>query len=214
LLFLARLHEKKGIHSLLSIDALLKAAGTRVQWTVIGNGPERDRFANAIAGHPDFVLHANLSNEEIIPYFSKNDIFVLPSSLDGVPLAMMETMSAGLVPVIYRFNEGIEKMFGDYAFVTPVGDQAALAASITRLDRDRSLLASYSSRCAALIHEKYDVNIRNQEYYRLFGQFRLLKKPTRYKIPNYGGYLEHPLVPAIIRKIVRRMKGQKNTAGH
>lgn len=214
LLFLARLHEKKGIHSLLPIDALLKAAGTRVQWTVIGNGPENERFAASIAGNPDFVLHTSLSNEAIIPYFARNDLFILPSSLDGVPLAMMETMSAGLVPVIYRFNDGIGKMFGEYSFITPVGDEAALAGSIIKLDQDRNLLASYSVRCASLIQEKYEVNIRNREYYNLFGRFRELKKRARYKIPDYGGYLEHPMIPQVVKKIIRVLKGKKRNTDH
>src|SRR5258706_3290662 len=48
LLFLARLDKRKGIYDLLEIDQDLFQKGIQVQWTVIGNGPERVEFKNRI----------------------------------------------------------------------------------------------------------------------------------------------------------------------
>jgi glycosyltransferase involved in cell wall biosynthesis len=206
LLYLARLHHKKGIHELLSIDALLQKAQIPVRWTVIGNGPEKENFQQSITGNPRFQFYADLTNEEIAGYLSQQDLFLLPSRLDGVPLAMLETMSAGIVPIIYRFNQGIEMIFGNEATIVDSGDNQGIAATVTALHNDRVLLEQRSAICRACIHEKFNVVKRNKEYFDLFSRYRELKKSVRRKIPSYGGLLNHPAVPVFLRNGIRTLK--------
>src|SRR5207237_1311035 len=44
LIFIGRLHELKGIFDLPQIDDLLRAKGVVCAWTIVGNGPEREKL--------------------------------------------------------------------------------------------------------------------------------------------------------------------------
>jgi len=206
LLFLARLDKKKGIYDLLEIDRALFRNGIQVQWTVIGNGPERINFENQIKNNSRFKVYSNLTDEEVSTMLRYHDIFVLPSLLDGVPLAMLETMAAGLVPIIYRFNPGIVKIFPTEAITVDPGDTDGMVNYIQKFERNRNLLESYSIACSQVIKARFNLEERNRQYFGFFSAYRSHKKPVRRKIIAYGGLLNNPLVPPFLRNAVRTIK--------
>jgi glycosyltransferase involved in cell wall biosynthesis len=206
LLFLARLDKKKGIYDLLEIDQRLFQKGIQVQWTVIGNGPERMGFGEEIKANARFRLYTNLNDAEKYSKLPEHDIFVLPSRLDGVPLAMLETMGAGLVPILYRFNPGIGMIFPTEAMIVDPGDINGMAQLIQDFDSNRNLLESYSVACADIIRAKFNLEERNRQYFDFFSGYRLHKKPIRRKTIAYGGLLNNPVVPPFLRNTIRSVR--------
>jgi len=206
LLFLARLDKKKGIYDLLEIDQYLFQRGIQVQWTVIGNGPERRDFEDQIKENARFRLFTNLNDAEKYSKLPHHDIFILPSRLDGVPLAMLETMGAGLVPIIYRFNPGIGMIFPAEAIIVDPGDINGMARAIHNFDSDRSLLESYSMACTNVIKARFNLEERNRAYFEFFSGYQLHKKPIRRKTIAYGGLLNNPVVPPFLRNTIRSMR--------
>jgi len=206
LLFLARLNEDKGIYDLPAIDQSLDQHGVNVQWTVIGNGPEKLSFEKIIEHNGRFKLFTNLSDAEVSAFVPHHDIFILPSRLDGVPLAMLETMSAGLVPIIYRFNPGIKMIFPEEAIIVEPGDIEGMTKAIARFNENRVQLEEFSKVCGESVKSKFNLNERNQQYFDFFSEFRIHKKPIRRKIIAYGGLLNNPMVPPWARNAIRSMK--------
>ena len=137
----------------------------------------------------------------------QNDVFVLPSRLDGLPVALLETMSAGCIPVISEFNHGIKQVVTTKeGFVLPVGDTHRFAETITKLNADRILLEQMSQSARLKIENEYDIRERVKDYYDLFNKYKEFKHPPRFHFHRYAGWLDYPFVPVAIKKGVRKIR--------
>jgi glycosyltransferase involved in cell wall biosynthesis len=138
---------------------------------------------------------------------AKNDVYILPSYLDGLPVAMLEAMSVGCVPVMYKFNEGIaEVLKPSEAFIVESGNRKQFADKIAVLYYNRKLLSEMSANSAEKVRRDYDIHKCVNGYKEVFLRYKELKKPVRRKIILYGGILELPFVPVFVRKGLRGLK--------
>ncbi len=86
-LFVGRFVEKKGIHVL---RALVERV-PRARWVLAGWGP----LDPASWGRPNVTVVRAPAVEELTPLYQAADLFVLPSSGEGFPLAVQEAMACG-----------------------------------------------------------------------------------------------------------------------
>ena len=213
ILFLARIHKLKGIFELPVIDEQLAKAGISVRWTIVGDGAEKENFWNIVKDRGNFKMVTLATQEEVLLECSHHDIFILPSYKDGLPVAMLEAMSAGVVPVMYRFNEGIGRIITeDIGFLIKSGEKEGLVNSISRLNADRKLLEKMSQGCFQKVKNEYDVAERARSYYELFYQYEKFKRSKKLKLIRHSGWLDHPLVPSYVRNIVRKIKSSGTKA--
>lgn len=80
------------------------------------------------------------------------DVLVHFAEWEGITIAPREAMAHGVVPVISRFiGSEAEREFvdGENALTFPIGDVAAAADAVARLDRDRALLLRLSAAARA-----------------------------------------------------------------
>ena len=104
---------------------------------VLGEGPLREEVAaRAPAAGADF-LGERPDFERLL---EASDIFVLPSEREGMSLAVLGAMAAGL-PVVVSDGPGNPDAVGEAGEVFPVGDVGALAAALERLAADPGLRA-------------------------------------------------------------------------
>jgi glycosyltransferase involved in cell wall biosynthesis len=99
LVSVGRLSKEKGYDVLLRSIRLLAEEHMRVSVSIIGEGPERVYLSSLIAelGLEEVVtLTGMLNSESIRKHFGTASIFVLPSRSEGMPLALLEAMAAGL----------------------------------------------------------------------------------------------------------------------
>lgn len=93
--------------------------GERVHFVWAGEGDQRATIEKAIATHG---LAANIhllgQRWDVADWQDAADIFVLPSDLEGMPLAIMEAMAKGL-PVIATAVSGIPEELGDTGQLLP-----------------------------------------------------------------------------------------------
>ncbi len=98
-------------------------------------------------------------------------VFVQPSSIEGLPIALLEALAAGCFPVVSAIPENLEPVTVDgsrFGMSFPVGDEAALAtalqAAIDHPERWRT-----SERLGTHVRREYDwdtIAVRTEAIYR------------------------------------------------
>lgn len=146
LAFTGRLVKRKGLDFALSS---LAALGPEVKLAIIGDGPEKEPLA-ALAAQLGIsgrvIFKGFLGEEEKFSVLSACDAFLVPSLHEGLCLAAVEAMHAGL-PVITTRNGGIADIVeeGVNGLFTDHGDAGALREKVRRLQEDAGLRARLSA---------------------------------------------------------------------
>ncbi len=142
-LMTARLIEAKGVREFCQAAALLRGRlpGMPLRFLLVGT---------LDAGSPDALAEAELDalaarhgvdrlghQEDTDALLAQADIFCLPSYREGLSVACLEAMAAGL-PVVTTEAPGCRESVepGISGLLVPVGDAAGLAAALERLIRD------------------------------------------------------------------------------
>jgi glycosyltransferase involved in cell wall biosynthesis len=120
-------------------------AGVNVAFSIIGDGPERQRVLFAIddLGLRDHVrLLGRLSPIAVRDELRRSDIFVLPSLSEGFCNAAIEAMGCGL-PVVMTNCGGAREGVTDgvEGYIVPVWEPIAMGDAVVRLARDPALRA-------------------------------------------------------------------------
>jgi len=112
---------------------------TPVRLLILGEGPMRGELTELIVKHglQDLVrLPGNVDNP--LAYFSRADVFVLCSHVEGLPNVLVEAMFCGCTPVAANCPTGPREVLqdGKYGYLVPMRDPVALADGIVRALRN------------------------------------------------------------------------------
>ncbi|MDE3156912.1 MAG: glycosyltransferase family 4 protein [Acidobacteriota bacterium] len=205
--YAGRIDEAKGVLDLPAIDRRLAEAGVRVCWTIVGSGPDEPRLRAAwgAAGHVRWM--GQLPNAAVRRLFLEQDVFVLASKAEGLPVAMVEAMAAGVVPVVSDLRSGVPEVVhpGVTGERVPVGDVEAFAAALARLAADRDRLEAFSGAARRLVAERHEMRERVAAYQTLYARWRELRRPRPrdVRLP-YGSRLDRPWIPNFVTKLLRQ----------
>lgn len=133
-LFLGDFSPRKGVRDLLAAARLVLAAHADAHFVVAGGEPPAEVVAlaqplGAAVKFPGFV-RGDAKRHAL----QQAALLVLPSYAEGMPVAVLEAMAAGL-PVVTTPVGGVPDFFTDgvNGLLVPPGDVAALAAALVRL---------------------------------------------------------------------------------
>ena len=115
---------------------------------MIGSGPDETLVRSEIAskGYEDRVrLHLHVDHSRIGEFYSAIDAVLFPSSFEGLSLAAIEAIHAG-VPLVCSDIPSFREMFRDSPFLTghlivPLGDRAAWLERVRAILGDETLRA-------------------------------------------------------------------------
>jgi glycosyltransferase involved in cell wall biosynthesis len=207
LVFAGRLeHGQKGVLELPAIATALRDRSVEATWTIIGDGPDGPALR---AGWPESasVRHLGpMTNADTLARLPEHDVFVLPTRVEGLPVALLEAMGCGVVPVVSNIDSGVpDVVTADVNGLLPgVGDVAGFADAIARLDRDRALLDRMSAAGRRVVEERFDVRARVADYQALYARYTELYKPLSPDAAlHYGSRLDQPWIPNPFVRMVR-----------
>lgn len=123
--------------------------GANVQLTVVGGGPALGVFLDRAQGlmqRGAVRLSPTAPNDQLAEHYRQADVLLLPSAFEGLPVALVEAMAAGCVPVVSDLASGVPELIdqGVEGFRVPVGDIAGFAARLCELAADPEKLAGMS----------------------------------------------------------------------
>ena len=133
-LTVARLHWKKGLEYTLQALAILKEKNILFQYTIIGEGQERERLIFTIhqLGLEDRITFVgSVPHQDIMKYYKAADIYLQYSIQEGFCNAVREAQAMGLITIVSN-AEGLSEnvLHGKTGWVVPKRKPNLLAEKI------------------------------------------------------------------------------------
>ena len=190
-----------------------------VKCCIIGDGSERSAVEAQIAAaqmSDRIILLGRLSNEATREQLSRCQALLLLSEYEGLPLAVLEAMSLGVVPICRRIPSGIPELISDGATGFLVGDGEDEVGSIVgKLLAEVELWRTASQGARKLVEANYSRKKNNQSWIDLVMEVAknrtttlkwdrrppTLLPPVNPKLKNYDFR-----TPPIHKRIYRRMR--------
>ena len=136
LLFAGSWIPRKGKREFVQAFSELRRSHPKLRVTIVGSGLPADvvRADFAAADREAVDVRPNVSREELPALLARDQVFVLPSYFEGMPLTLLEAMAAGL-PCVTTNICGMRDLITDGrdGFLIPPGDPSALARHIEAL---------------------------------------------------------------------------------
>jgi glycosyltransferase involved in cell wall biosynthesis len=170
--FMARLQDQKGLPDLIAALAILRDRDTLPRFAIVGSGPMEDWVARRLAEERfgDRVLLRPFE-PPVWPRLAAFDAFVLPSLWEGLPIAVLEAMAAGL-PVVSTTVNGIPEAVEheQSGLLVPPSDPAALADAIERVAADPALRARMGETGRRRYEEQFTLERMIDRFEELYSQ--------------------------------------------
>jgi poly(glycerol-phosphate) alpha-glucosyltransferase len=133
-IMLASLTARKRVDHAVRAVARAAAEHPGVSLDVYGDGPERERVAGAIA-ELDAPVRLRGHVPDAKELLGDSSFLLLTSSSEGLPLVLVEAMSAGCIPIAYDIPYGPADVIrhGRNGYLVPAGDPDAPAHAIAEL---------------------------------------------------------------------------------
>lgn len=183
LISVCRLTEKKGVEFTLRALGRLATEAPKLAWhcRIIGDGPLRKRLealahALGIAERVSFL--GSLAHEEVKQWLRRSHAFVLPSvtarngDVEGIPVALMEAMAAGLT-VVSTNHSGIPELVEDQrtGFLAPERDFETLASRLRFVVEHPERCELISREARRKVEAEFDAERLHDEFAGIISRF-------------------------------------------
>jgi glycosyltransferase involved in cell wall biosynthesis len=165
-----RLSPEKGHACFLQAASEIVRQYPDTRFLLVGDGPERaalERLAGE-AGIAGATIFAGI-RDDVPALLAAMDIFVLPSLIEGMPMALLEAMAARK-PVVATRVGAVPQVIDDGkngVLVAP-GDAAALAAGIKRVLRDAAAAQGWAEAAYRTVEQEYSAAVMAEHYAALY----------------------------------------------
>jgi glycosyltransferase involved in cell wall biosynthesis len=207
-LFLGRLSKNKGVYDLYEIDDRLRAANIEVEWTLMGRGPESDNLMEQWKSKVNVEFVSPESNSDVLKICAKNDVLVFPTKFEGFPVAMVESMSVGCVPIVSNLPGGIRELVTqDTGYLCELNNIDQFADNIAYLHQHRPELERLSFNSKATIHKNYNAVNQSPKFQNIFKKILFSENaPRHHQISkSIGSRLDKAWIPNFVTKRVRNL---------
>ena len=155
-----------------------------LEFNIYGDGDQEQSIKELIKDEKaskNVTLFKALPPSQIIRKIQEHHVFTLMSDYEGMPIALMEAMACGLVPVCYIVKGGIDEIIehGVNGFIVKNRGKD-YQEKLQLLANNKELWETMSKNARATIQQKYSSKITHQKWYELLNQCKDVKqKPLR-----------------------------------
>ena len=141
---------------------------TNFVFNIYGNGSCEEEVKTLINSHVNHkvIFHGAVQPNEIISTIAQHHIFTLMSDYEGMPIALMEAMSCGVVPVclseVSGVNELIEDGVNGFIVTNPRTDYEE---KLLKLSNDLELWRRMSNNAIKTIEKKYTSQVTHKAWF-------------------------------------------------
>ena len=157
---------------------------SNLEFSIYGDGDQEQSIKALIKDEKaskNVILFKALPPSQILNKIQEHRVFTLMSDYEGMPIALMEAMACGVVPVCYVGEGGVDEIIehGVNGFIVKNRGED-YQEKLQLLVNDRSLLETMSKNAISTIEQKYSSKITHQKWFELLNNFKGVKqKPLR-----------------------------------
>jgi glycosyltransferase involved in cell wall biosynthesis len=178
IIYLGRMiEEQKRVSRLIEVVKLLAQRQVKARFTFAGSGPQLNDLKSSLQSFGNVEFLGEVRYADVQPLLSQQDIFLLLSDFEGLPLSLLEAMGQGVVPVVSDLPSGIrEAVTDDTGVRVPIGDSHAAVEAIASLARDRQRLKAMSDAASISVRRNFGADRMAGKYLDLVD--RLAPRPV------------------------------------
>ena len=170
--FIGQMISRKNVFDLLDIFNGLSAKHGNMKLLLLGDGEQRqelEQYANTLPekDHIEFLGF----RDDRLKLLKSFDIFVMTSTLEGIPRCLMETMAMG-IPVAAYDIPGIDQLITHEksGLLAPLGDKNALADFCEKILFDPDYAKSLAENARSYVYEAFSAQRMAKDYEQLFNE--------------------------------------------
>lgn len=163
--------ENKRVNRIL--DAWKTICNDYLDWELIlvGNGPHKDELVATVVNENIHNVHfEDFQVEPPIKFYKDASIYMLTSDLEGFGLVIIESMSYGVVPVVYGSYEAVYDIIedGKSGFITPMPYNNDITIKYLRKLIENENLRIQMAKNAMERTKLFDLNTISEQWYNVF----------------------------------------------
>lgn len=155
ILYLGYFQERKGIHLLIEIFNEMDIDNTKL--IIAGSGKYEKHLKKISNSNPNIIFPGYVKGKEKARYYSKADIFILPTLHDPWGLVLNEAMYFGL-PIITTEYAGGKEMIKNNGFIVDFKEKEKVKKIITKLLQNEKLRKKMGKNSIEII-KKYNIDM-------------------------------------------------------
>jgi colanic acid/amylovoran biosynthesis glycosyltransferase len=201
LVFCGRLvNEQKRIMDVFNAFELATSKFSNVEARFIGDGPEKSNLIQRIkkSASNRIMYEGNFPNWMIQDKLIENDVLVLLSDYEGLPLVLLEAMSVGMIAISLQMDSGLNELIVDKQNGLIVKDRkSSFTDSLSYLLSNRNRWSQIGDQARNTIYSNFSVEIAANKWVNYLQSIggpyspELLHIPKKLDLPQ--AYQQSPL---------------------
>ncbi len=184
--------EQKRVDRLPDFCEAMDRAEKKFRLEILGDGPESDWLKSKLSHRKDVVFHGTKRGLDYWKTISEWDCILFVSDYEGIPIALMECMALGVVPIYPDINSGAESYLRevDSDCVYPAWDFEKLIEQLDRILQRTSnptqwveYKKSFRKPISAHLSDQYD-QVYQSFVEEIISRPALVKNPIPYRSLN------------------------------
>lgn len=203
IVFVGFITKLKGVLLFDEICKKLLAKNIIFELNIIGDGDLFHKVKYQLIKHQNVKLIGQVQHNKVIEFLKKSDILLFPTYAEGMPVAVVEAMKCGCVPVVSDIPSGIPEIVfdGKTGFKIKIGDTDGFANAIEYLYKNPQDMLDMSLNCQKLANEMFDPYKQAEKYEKLILSTTIENKIFEKK--SLGRILNKPYLPNFLVKTIR-----------
>jgi glycosyltransferase involved in cell wall biosynthesis len=200
--------DRKQMKLLPQIEIELRKRSISVEWHLAGGGMTKEQLVEAWGDAYSERVHfsGELNRGGIDRLLRTSNVMILPSLSEGYPVAVVEAMKYGLIPLVSYWDGAVADLVisGITGFSFQTQDAVGYAECIQKLANDTSGMQQMSTLSKKTADELFSPNQNTVNYE--YAYISVVSKPKhKQSFKAYGSRLDHPSVPNLLVTTLRSL---------